>query len=79
MLGNAVIRPKQPCVMGFLPLNIPSGQSSAKLPVTPSLGTQSLGTQLLSHSVTWSNGHSVTQSLGHSVTLFVIFSTYATD
>ena len=22
MLGNAVIRPKQPCVMGFLPLNI---------------------------------------------------------
>ena len=34
--------------------NIPSGQSSAKLPVNRSLG----------HSVTWSLGHSVTRSLG---------------
>ena len=38
-------------------INIPYGQSSAKLPVTWSLG----------HLVTWSLGHSVTWSLGHSV------------
>ena len=54
--------------------NIPYGQSSAKLPVTWSLGhsvTQSLGhlvTWSLGHLVTWSLGHSVTRSLGHSVT-----------
>ena len=54
--------------------NIPSGQSSAKLPVTRSLGhlvirfTWSLGHSILGHSVFWSLGHSVTQSLSHSFT-----------
>ena len=51
--------------------NIPYGQSSAKLPVTRSLGhlvTWSLGhlvTRSLGHLVTWSHGHLVTQSYGH--------------
>ena len=36
-------------------MNIPYGQSSAKLPVTRSLG----------HLVTWSLGHLVTQSYDH--------------
>ena len=55
-------------------INIPSGQSSAKLPVILSLGhsvTWSLGplvTWSLGHSVTWSLCHSVTLSLCHSVT-----------
>ena len=52
--------------------NIPSGQSSAKLPVILSLGhsvTWSLGHLViwsLGHLVTWSLGHLVIQSLGHS-------------
>ena len=41
-------------------INIPYGQSSAKLPVTRSLG----------HLVTWSLGHLVTWSLSHSVTYY---------
>ena len=59
-------------------INIPYGQSSAKLPVTRSHGhsfTQSLGhlvTRPLGHLVIWSLSHSVTRSLGqplgHSVT-----------
>ena len=60
-------------------LNIPYGQSSAKLSVIWSLVTWSLGhsitqsfshsvTQSLGHLVTWSLGHLVTRSLGHSVT-----------
>ena len=52
-------------------LNIPNGQSSAKLPVTRSLGHSTLGqlvTWSLGHLVTWSLGHLVTRSLGHLVT-----------
>ena len=45
--------------------NIPYGQSSAKLPVTRSLG----------HFVTWSVGHSITRSFGHSV-IWSLFSTW---
>ena len=66
------------CDLSFLYIinvNIQYGQSSAKLPITRSLGhsvNRSLGhsiTQSLGYSVTRSIGHSViTQSLGHSVT-----------
>merc|ERR1712155_443977 len=51
-------------------LNIPSGQSSAKLPVTRLLGHSV--TRLLGHSVTWSLSYSVTRvtrSLCHLVTM----------
>ena len=44
--------------VNFIHKNIPFGQSSAKLPVSQSLG----------HSITWSLGHLATWSLGHSVT-----------
>ena len=56
--------------------NIPSGQSSAKLPVILSLGhlvTRSLGHPViwsLGHLVTWSLSHSVTWSLGHYFSIF---------
>ena len=55
-------------------INIPSGQSSAKLPVILSPSdpvTWSTGhsvTRSLGHSVTWSLGHPVTRSPGHPVT-----------
>ena len=45
---------------GFKISNIPYGQSSAKLPVTWSLGH--------TRSHTWTQGHLVTRSLGNSVT-----------
>ena len=51
-------------------LNIPYGQSSAKLSVIWSFGHLSLGhlvTWSLRHFVTRLLGHLVTQSLGHSV------------
>ena len=70
---------------GFKISNIPYGQSSAKLPVTWSLGhtrshtwtqghlvTRSLGNSVtwsLNCLVNWSFGHTVTWSLGHLVTL----------
>ena len=47
-------------------VNIPYGQSSAKLPVI--LSPSHLVIWSFSHSVTRSLGHSVTRSLGHSVT-----------
>ena len=59
----------------YIRRNIPYGQSSAKLPVTWSLGhlvTQSLChlvTRSLSYLVTWSLSHSVTRSLGHLVVI----------
>ena len=51
-------------------LNIPPGQSSAKLPVTRSLGQ--LVTQSLGHSVTLSLSHLVSQSVSQSVTTVLI-------
>ena len=53
-------------IVPFIYLNIPYGQSSAKLPVTRSFGH--LVIRSLGHSVTWSLGHLVTPSLGHLVT-----------
>ena len=47
-------------------VNIPYGQSSAKLPVILTPGH--LIIQSFGHLVTWSLGHLVTWSLGHSVT-----------
>ena len=58
-------------------INIPSGQSSAKLPVTLSLGHSVI--RSLGHSVTRSLSHLVTRSLGHSVTIFNIATDKRTD
>ena len=61
---------KLSCKITYL-LNIPPGQSSAKLPVTRSLGHSVTGS--LGHSVTRSFGHLVTRLLGHHPIIYLSF------